>query len=232
MKLNKDFKYAIRDLFWLLNRKYPKPSSVELVGNRYRLNSDERNILYRGVFDRESCIERREKIVKDIKSNSILIIDGLNILITIVSYLKGRVVFKAMDGFVRDIAGVFGNFTYDSYAEEAANVLLQWIFSVRSSLSGIYVFFDYSASRSGELASYIRNKLFGLFLKSEVIVNKKCDGFIIEKAKDNINNSIVVTSDTAIIDKVWVVAEPFSYIFNKIFKKKITDLKRISGIRF
>ncbi|HBD08465.1 MAG TPA: DUF434 domain-containing protein, partial [Syntrophobacteraceae bacterium] len=39
------------DFFSLQNRQYPRNSSLELVGNRYRLSRMQRQLLHRGVFD-------------------------------------------------------------------------------------------------------------------------------------------------------------------------------------
>ena len=231
MKLSESFKEAVRDLFWLLNRGYPKKSSVDLVGNRYMLCSDERKILYRGVFEKAVCIKRRSKIIKPPDTNLTLLIDGLNILITIVSYLKGRMIFRALDGYVRDIAGVFGNFGFDEYTVRALELFIQWVKRFFSN-AGVVVFLDYNASKSGELASYIRKKLDEIEVEGEVLVDKRCDGLLISRHLENGMETAVVTSDTGIIDRAVRTVDPFSDIFNIMLKKKIPDIRRIADIRF
>ena len=59
--LNIFFKNSIEDLIFLLDRNYPRKQAIELVGNRYGLNHNERMILYRGVFDRKNTALRKEK---------------------------------------------------------------------------------------------------------------------------------------------------------------------------
>ena len=234
VELNSNFKYAIRDLVYLLDRNYPRKSSIELVGNRYMLSKDERLILFRGVFSREICKQRRKKSVNVFNNDkNIIIVDGLNVLITIISYLSGRIVFKALDGFVRDISGVYGNFTYSKITEKAMEMLIKLLSSIIDIKSGMLFFYlDYNASKTLDFSRFIHEQLLKADIENRVIVEKNCDYLIVKKAEELRENCVVATSDTVIIDKTDFIIDLPLLLFKKILKKDILDLKRISGFRF
>jgi len=228
--LNINFKESVNDLKWFLDHRYPKKGSIELVGNRHRLNSEERKILYRGVFDSKSIAERSKKKI-DIKDINIdyLIIDGYNVIITIESYICGKVVFRALDGYVRDISGIYGNYTFSDLTRRCIHLIISFIKSIEENQSSkIYgtIYLDSPVSKSGELASYLRNKLSNeeLLLKAEVV---KSSDFKI-KNRSVANNSscgCVSTSDTVIIDRSERIIDIPDYIITNVFKKDVLDLE-------
>ena len=233
VELNRNFRLAVKDLVWLLDRAYPRKPSIELVGNRYMLSRDERLILMRGVFNRELCRIRRNKLSKEVKEDTNIIIDGLNVLISIHSYLMGRTVFRSLDGYVRDISGVFGNFTFKEKAIKAFELIVTLftkILFIQEKDINLFIFLDYKVSKSGDFAWYIRNSFNNNGIKAEVVVDKKSDSLIIEKA-NLMENSLVASSDTAIIDRVKSMIDIPSLTINEMLNKEIMDLKRISGIR-
>ena len=124
--LNIFFQNAIEDLVFLLDRQYPKKSAIELVGNRYQLDSDERMVLYRGVFDTEGMKERLRKRVETPVTGRVLI-DGYNVLITIESYLKGKLVFRSLDTFVRDVSGMYGNHAFSDFTRRSIELIVQFM---------------------------------------------------------------------------------------------------------
>ena len=235
VELNRNFKQAINDLVWLLDRGYPKRPSIELVGNRYMLGKNERQILLRGVFDRETCKIRRKKIVKSFdRIINAIIIDGLNVLISIHSYLLGKIVFKSLDGFVRDISGVYGNFTYEDRTKKAFDLLigvLTSILKITEKQIAVYLFLDYRVSKIGDFAMYMRSVFSDLEINGEVTVDRNCDYLVVEEAKRAGATNLVATSDTVIIDKVnWLIDIPYLAIVG-LMKKDILDIKNISGLK-
>jgi hypothetical protein len=56
---------AARDYRWLLDRGYPQSASLKLVGDRYRLERDERLVLFRGVFAGAASASRRSILSAD-----------------------------------------------------------------------------------------------------------------------------------------------------------------------
>ena len=90
--INEDFKLACRDYFYLVDRHFPERGVLKLVGDRYRLRGDQRTVLYRGISSR-----MRSEIRTDIAGcgcfRENLIIDGYNILFTLLNYRLGKITF-------------------------------------------------------------------------------------------------------------------------------------------
>lgn len=233
VEIHRNFQEAVTDLLNLLNRGYPKKPSVELVGNRYRLNADERMMLYRGVFDEATCRERIKKKI-DLKAaqENKLAIDGYNVFITLESYLAGKTVFLSLDGYVRDVAGVYGNLTFGEENIRCADVFIKFTTTfLRPTLSTVpplcqplFIYLDYPVPRSGELASYLRKRFDEEGLKVEVDVVKSPDSFILEHHRGD----VVATSDTALIDRVERCFDIPEAVIRKMFNRKLPEIGRIS----
>ena len=229
----RNFQEAVTDLLHLLNRGYPKKPSVELVGNRYRLNTDERMMLYRGVYDEVTCRERIKKKtdLKTAQENK-LAVDGYNVLITLESYLEGKTVFLSLDGYVRDVAGTYGNLTFGEENIRCAEVFIKFAVTfLRPPLSTVsppyqplFIYLDYPVSRSGELATYLRKRFEEEGLRVEVDVVKSPDSIIVEHHRDD----IVSTSDTALIDRVERCFDIPEAVIQKMFNKRLPEIGCIS----
>jgi hypothetical protein len=115
---------AAIDFRYLLNRAYPRKASLELVGNRHQLTSDERHLLHRGVFSYDDAKRRLEKRVSLHKmSGQELAIDGYNVIITMEAALSGRPLILGDDGFLRDISGLSGNFRRTTRTEQSLQLI-------------------------------------------------------------------------------------------------------------
>ncbi len=227
-ELNKKFGAAIQDLVYLFERNYPKKSSITLVGNRYRLSSDERLILYRGVFKTSEAALRRVKIF--VPSPSVpdkLVIDGYNVLITLESYLLGKTVFRSTDGFVRDISGVYGNYTFTETSKRSIVLLADYVqnlFLTKGGKSGeLVVYLDAPVSKSGELAEYMRSFFEKEGILSRVEVVNGPDARLIDEGQ----SGAVATSDTVVADRVLFCVDIPGYIITHVLEKRIIDLQGI-----
>ena len=227
--LNIFFKNSVEDLRFLLDKQYLKKPAIELVGNRYRLDHNERMILYRGVFDTPSIIERKKKCAapSEIKR---LIIDGYNVLITIESYLKGKTVFHSLDGYVRDIAGLYGDHTFDNFTRKSIDLLVNFIKHGAGKDSSIppdgAFYLDYPVSKSGELAVSLRECFKKEKMNIEVNVVKNPDYSIIEEGRFS-DKTVIATSDTVILDKIERSFDIPDFIIRNVFQKDILDLEMI-----
>jgi hypothetical protein len=187
----------VRDLLYLLERGYPKNPSIQLVGNRHALSSEERKILFRGVFPRPLCARRMEKLVDPEEGvPQPLIIDGYNLLITLESYLRGRTVFIALDGFMRDVAGVFGGYRLTGRTMRCAGLLEQVLDRLAVP---VLLFLDQPVSRSGDLAALLRERLGEKPYPVEVETDLSPDP---RMAALGAEGGTVASSDTVIIDQV------------------------------
>ena len=126
------------------------------MGNRYALPREARQLLHRGVFADEVA-----QAPPALNFNSLrdlawqpLALDGHNVLITLESALKGRVLMVADDGFIRDVAQLSGAYR-DSPATRGA-LALPGRYVSRSRPGLLTILYDAPMSNSGELARETR----------------------------------------------------------------------------
>ena len=182
---------AAMDFRFLLSRGYPRKPCLDLVGNRYQLTSDQRNLLHRGVFSENDSRSRKKKQVPfSWVSGQKLAIDGYNVLITVEAGLCGRPLVLADDGFIRDISGLSGNFRRTKTTEKALTLILDELKRSKQ----ILFLFDTPISKSGELAEEVRRRLNEACLPGDAQAVKVPEHILIGFP------GIVATSDTAVID--------------------------------
>ncbi|MEM2917979.1 MAG: DUF434 domain-containing protein [Candidatus Altiarchaeota archaeon] len=200
---------AIYDLKFLLDRGYKRKSALNLVAARYSLNNKQRNFLFRKVFsEKEIRVHRKRKIpIEEIKGKDI-IVDAYNVLITTEAILSNGEVIECMDGFLRDFRGVFSSYKFDEKTKEALKKILKVLkhYNPRS----VLFILDSQISRSGELAKYIREQL----KKFKIVGDAKTERSADYSIKNS--NKIVLTSDTAIIEKAKKVVD----VAMEIYKRK------------
>jgi hypothetical protein len=149
---------AVSDFFHLLNKSYPREAALNLVGNRHNLPSLERMLLSRGIFSPIEALARRGKREMGQNwQNELLVVDGHNVQITIESWIDDRVLLKANDGALRDLAGRSYRFRPTESSAVAQDMLFRFLerFAPREAL----FLFDAPMSRSGELAAVYRDRL-------------------------------------------------------------------------
>lgn len=102
---------AVYDLSWLLGKGYSEKAAVKLVGDRYRLKQRQRMAIQRAVCTEIQKLNRQDKALEiyEVKDRKMLI-DGLNLLITIESALSHGLIFEGLDGCYRDLASVHGTY--------------------------------------------------------------------------------------------------------------------------
>lgn len=184
---------AICDLRFLLNRGYNRDAALNLVANRHRLASRQRNFLLRAVFSGEEAKIGRRKITLEIK-NKELIIDGYNVLITVETALKGEEAFLCDDGVVRDAAASYGKHRITNITEKATALILESL--AREQIKSALFVFDSQVSKSGELCKLVRKKIANMKIRGEAKAIKAVD-YALVQSKDK----VVCSSDRAVIKK-------------------------------
>ena len=214
----KGLQKAADDFRYLLNRGYPRKASLELVGNRYQLNYDQRHLLHRGVFSKtDSKLRRKKKTsLSEIRGKE-LVIDGYNVLITLEAALSGRSLVSGDDGFIRDISGLSGNFKKSERTDQA----LQLIFDTLGRIKPRHTLFLFDApiSKSGKLAQEVRGRLRGETVPGDARAVKVPEKILIGFP------GVVATSDTAIIDRSKKVLDLAGYVI----AHKLCRLKPVSA---
>lgn len=187
-------KKAAKDLRFLLDRGYPRKASINLVGNRYNLDSNERHLLHRGIFSKKDSISRLKKKItlRDLKGKKIAI-DGYNVLITIEAGLSGRALVSGDDGFIRDISGISKNYKMSEKTSDALRLILDVLNKIKPCHT--LFLFDSPISRSGKLAWEVKDLLKKEKLPGDALAIRVPEHILIGF------QGIVATSDTDIIDK-------------------------------
>jgi hypothetical protein len=219
MEIREELWEAAEDVRLLLNRGYPKDASLQLVGNRYNLDSDGRHLLRRGVFPPPLAEERSAKrvSVKDLKGRG-LAIDGHNCIITLESALKGKTILLADDGFIRDIAGVSGGYRETKETKEA----LEMIFGLLQIAEPEEVRFllDAPISGSGELAARIRGLMQERGVQGDASAHKVPEHVMAKY------DGIIASSDTAVIDQAERVFDLAGYLIQEKVGTPYIDLRK------
>lgn len=239
---NKLFK-AKKDYIFLLNKNYPEKSTLELVGNRYKLNSYERDILKRGVKSNLENRKRKFKIIKTnfyfkflcikifllsilsifikkLKENSLvkyaISVDGWNVVITLDNYYKGKPVFISTDGVIRDISETGSSYKITKLTYEIVEKILNLKFCKNKLSIIIKFYFEDNVSKSLDFVKEIENR----FNFKNIMLTKNNDPILVQQ-------KVVATSDSQIIDNVKYCIDFVSLYLKKYHKnylKKIIKL--------
>ncbi|RLE51942.1 MAG: DUF434 domain-containing protein [Candidatus Methanomethylicota archaeon] len=187
-------KDAILDMRYLLSRGYKRELAANFVASRYSLSKEERAILYRAVYDENQAREHKRKIVKpEYVSGKVLSVDGFNVLITVESALRGKLLIECDDGFIRDVSAVFGKYRLSELTWKALDLILSFL--SRYKPKSVLFFLDSPISRSGELASQIRRRLPHFNLTGDAKAVKQSDVAVLSSGE------VVASSDCIIIQR-------------------------------
>ena len=149
---------AAIDFFFLLNKSYPRKAALDLAGNRHDLTAMERMLLSRGLFGQQEALGRLKK--REMGSGwqrELLVVDGHNVQITIESHIEGRLLLKANDGALRDLAGLSSRYSMTETSDMVVDMVFRFFEIFRP--DKVLFLFDEPMSRSGELAAVYRNRL-------------------------------------------------------------------------
>lgn len=206
---------ASRDYLYLKRRGYSIKSVLNIVGNRFQLNNDERNVLYRGFFTKKEKRRQMSKLLNERNINgSLLEIDGFNQLITIESYRTGRFVFKATDGIVRDTASVYRSYKITDITVEVLHILIKNLRYLRLKEAKFY--FDKPVSHSGELCVLINE----LMRKHHLAGNARTvlsPDYVLKNA------GFVATSDSVIMPEAKGIFDLAGWLIARVWRSKLVD---------
>ena len=200
MNLNKiitgEFKAACRDYYYLLAKEYPERGSLKMVGDHYRLSRDQRSVLYRGISSGKKSGIRNARLVP-VKNNMYLVIDGYNVLFTILNYRLGRTVFISTDGILRDAGSLHGKLRDDRIFQECIDALFTTIAAYHP--ERVELFLDSPVSASQRHHQEIQKRLNDLNLIGECSLVHSAD-----KEISSFNTGVLASSDTVLIEKTTV----------------------------
>jgi hypothetical protein len=219
MEISRELWEAAADLRFLLNREYPRDASLQLVGNRYNLDHDGRHLLRRAVFPDAIAEERGKKraSIEELKGAR-LAVDGYNCIITLESALKGKTIYLADDGFVRDISGVSGGYHETPQTAEALGLIMKLLQSVGTIET--HILLDSPISGSGSLAARIRDLMQGHGIPGDASAIK------VPERRMARYKGICASSDTAVIDQSDRVFDLAGYLITKRLRIPLINMKQ------
>lgn len=189
--ISEELRAAIRDYRLLLDRGYPVRATVQLVGDRYRLERTGRIVLFRGVLDAALSASIRSRTVAGVPEKASLAVDGYNVLFTIANYLKGHPLFVGTDGLLRDAGGAHGRFGAEEAFIAAAGMMVDRLAALDP--GRVVVYLDAPVSGSGRHAAVLREFFSRSRVPAEVEVVPSADSFVRDHGGD-----AAATADSAI----------------------------------
>ncbi|WXG40597.1 MAG: DUF434 domain-containing protein [Candidatus Freyarchaeum deiterrae] len=210
---------AAEDLRYLLNRKYNRDQALNFVGDRYKLNKEERFVLYRAIYSQTEVKERKEKALTFIElGDKTLTIDAYNVIIVLETMLQGKNLIDADDAFVRDISGVFGKHKITKTTIQAIDIIMQTL--KQTPPKETLIFFDSPVSKSGELAAITRKKMEQYSIHGTAQVAKQTDNAVLRRGQ------VAATSDSVILQKAKKTFDLAGYIVRKRNYKHLYPIRK------
>ncbi|MEM1321119.1 MAG: DUF434 domain-containing protein [Bacteroidota bacterium] len=188
------FTAAVDDCGYLLTRGYSENSTLQIVGNRYRLNARQRLAIQRICASDQQVEQRQQKCWAPEALRGVPVeIDGFNLLILLESALSGAYLFQGRDGTLRDIASVHGSYKRVRKTEAAILLVGQVLQAAGAGPTKWY--FDQPVSNSGRLKTLLRelSEQHGFGWAIELVYNP-------DKALAQ-SDAVVVSSDGWILDQ-------------------------------
>lgn len=208
---------AAGEYMWLLSRDYPQKSSLMMVGNKFMLTRDMRQVLYRGITSEERADHRKE-MIGSVQKGDLILVDAYNVLFTVNNYLLGKPVFISNDGVLRDAGEMQGRIRNKPVFSRAVGLLLD----VLKEWTGItfILYLDEPVSYSGRLSIELSKDMVQMDIDGEAITVRSPDQMLITEKSD-----AICTSDSAIIDHYHgrIVDIP-RYLLEKFFNPEFPSL--------
>jgi hypothetical protein len=188
-----EFKTACKDYYYLLSREYPVRSALKITGDRYLLSRDQRSVLYRGISSGPASAIRNARLI--VPSNHMqLVVDGYNVLFTILNYRLGRMVFISTDGILRDAGSLHGKLRDDSLFQECTEDLFLTLLPMVP--LNVELFLDSPVTSSRRHHQLIVQKLADSGLPGACTLVHSADHEI-----RSLNSGVLASSDTILIAK-------------------------------
>ena len=179
---------ASNDARWLMNRGYSAESAITFTSNHYLLTSRQRMAIFRSILNDEDKTTRLKKEI--LKPGTEVLIDGLNIIITLETALSHSLVLRGDDGVLRDVAGLHGTYRIIDKTAKAIEQILQTLSNL--DVRNATFILDKPVSNSGSLKQLILeiSRNFNLEVVAELDMNP--DQIFVDKEN-------VISSDGPVI---------------------------------
>jgi len=184
---------AAAEYMWLLSRDYPQKSSLKMVGDKFMLTRDMRQVLYRGITSEERA-DKRKKMIGFVQKGDLVLVDTYNVLFTINNYLLGKPVFISNDGILRDAGEMQGRIRNKPVFNRAVGLFMDLLKEWTGMTFILYL--DEPVSYSGRLSIELSKDMVQMGIEGEAVTARSPDRMLVTEKSD-----AICTSDSAIIDQ-------------------------------
>lgn len=193
IKMQEKIREAIKDMSYLLSRGFSEKSSLQLVGNRYKLNTRQQQAVQGMSEASQKLIKRAENCLQPEQlANKEVMLDGFNVLILLESALSGAYLFKGLDGCYRDLSSVYGTYKKVKQTDKAIHLVADFL-ETNNVKKAIWIF-DKPVSNSGRLKTMLREIADANNYNWEIVLDNNPDKLIAE------SGNIGISSDAWILD--------------------------------
>ncbi len=204
---------AANDARWLMNRGYSAESAITFTSNHYLLTSRQRMAIFRSILPDEDKTTRLKKEI--LKPGTEVLIDGLNIIITLETALSHSLVLRGDDGVLRDVAGLHGTYRIIDKTAKAIEQILQTLSNL--DVRNATFILDKPVSNSGSLKQLILEISRNFNLKVVVELDMNPDQIFVDK--ENVISSdgpVILRSSSWFNLNSMIVRDmiPYTWVFN------------------
>ena len=182
---------AAGEVLFLLNHGYPVTGSTRFVGDHYMFSERQRLALARVVSPKDKIISRKERKTDNINGETIYI-DGFNVIIGLEIAFSDSMLFRCMDGTIRDLAGLRGTYRLIPETDKAVKALIDTLDNLKVGKAVIYL--DKPVSNSGRLKQKIYEYAEKINFEIEVLIEDAVDYELKQKP-------LVASGDAIILDE-------------------------------
>jgi hypothetical protein len=209
---------AAKEYLWMLNRDYPQKASLKLVGDKFMLTKDMRQILYRGI-SASAQAEKRKAMISVVTAGDLVLVDVYNVLFTVNNYLLGKPLFICNDGLLRDAGEMRGRIHDKPVFKRAIDLFLVVLGEWSGAIFRLYL--DEPVSFSGRLSIELSKDMAEMGIEGEAWAVPSPDHVLKHEQGD-----VICTSDTAILDHYQGrVMDLPQYILKKFFRSDFPVLR-------
>ena len=192
IQFSHDLFKASKEYLWMLSSGYPQKASLKLVGDKFMLTRDMRQVLYRGISAKNRAAARN-KLIGSVRHGDVVLIDAYNVLFTINNYLLGKPLFISNDGILRDAGEMRGRILNKTVFNTAIGLMLDVLKEWDEATYLLYL--DEPVSFSGRLSIELSKDMVQMEIDGEALTVKSPDHMLKHESSD-----AICTSDTVIID--------------------------------
>ena len=204
---------AAEEVLFLLNHGYPVKGATRFIGDHYMFSERQRLALARSVSPEEEIVSRKNREVNSIEGETIYI-DGFNVIIGLEIAYSESMLFRCMDGTIRDLAGLRGTYRLIPETNLAIKALLKTLESSKVGKAVIYL--DKPVSNSGRLKQKIYEYAEDIDTEIEVIIIDAVDYELKHK-------SLIASGDAIILNE----CDKWFNLVKRVIEENIGDYEYI-----